>query len=378
MPRKLTYKEIKLFIEGFEGNGCELITTEEEYENNKMNTHSKLEIKCKCGKTFPKSFDIFKTKNQRQCKECGKKKLSEVNKGKKLSEEIRNKISEANKDKKLSEETRNKMSDAHKGKKLPEETRNKMSDVHKTQYEEIKAFIEGPEGNGCKLLTTKEEYENNKINSHSKLKIKCKCGNIFQKCFHNFKSHNQRQCKECGKNKISETHKDKKCSEEHKQKISEANKGKKLSEEHKQKISEANKGEKHPGWKGGITSINIHLREYIKPWKKYSMKYSDYKSVISEKPFNHIHHVNKNFSEILELTFEIANIEIKETIEEYTSEELEKLEKICLMLHYFFGPGVCLTEEEHKLFHSLYGKHDNTKEQFEEFKHRFQNGEFIE
>ena len=108
------------------------------------------------------------------------------------------------------------------------------------------------------------------------------------------------------------------------------------------------------------------------------MKYSDYKSILSGKPFNHIHHVNKNFSEILELTFKISNIEIKETIEEYSSEELEKLEKICLMLHYLFGPGVCLTEEEHKLFHSLYGKHDNTKEQFEEFKHRFQNGEFIE
>ena len=108
------------------------------------------------------------------------------------------------------------------------------------------------------------------------------------------------------------------------------------------------------------------------------MKYCNYKSVISEKPFNHIHHVNKNFSEILELTFKISNIEIKETIEKYTLEELEKLEKICLMLHYLFGPGVCLTEEEHKLFHKLYGKHDNTKEQFEEFKHRFQNGEFIE
>ena len=231
----------------------------------------------------------------------------------------------------------------------------------KIQYEEIKAFIEGPEGNGCKLLTTKEEYESNGMNVLSKLEIKCKCGKTFPKSFNKFKDKNQRQCKECGIKKLSDAHK-----------------GKKPSEETRKKLSEASKGKKHPNWKGGRTSISNHLREYIKPWKKDSMKYSDYKSVISEKPFKHIHHVNKNFSEILELTFKISNIEIKDTIEEYTSEELEKLEKICLMLHYLFGPGVCLTEEEHKLFHSLYGKHDNTKEQFEEFKHRFQNGEFIE
>ena len=160
--------------------------------------------------------------------------------------------------------------------------------------------------------------------------------------------------------------------------MSESRKGKKHSEETRNKMSESSKGKKHPNWKGGTSKISEHLKKYIKPWKKYSMKYSDYKSVISEKPFKHIHHVNKNFSEILELTFKISNIEIKETIEEYTSEELEKLEKICLMLHYLFGPGVCLTEEEHKLFHSLYGKCDNTKEQFKEFEKRFQNGEFIE
>ena len=282
---KTQYEEIKAFIEGPKGNGCKLLTTKEEYESNGMNTCSKLEIKCKCGETFKTSFDKFKNQNQRQCKECGKKKKGEANKGKKPSEE-----------------TRKKLSDAHKGKKLSEEH----------------------------------------------------------------------------KQKISKSQKGKKPSEETRKKISKSEKGKKLSEEHKQKISEAHKGEKHPGWKGGISPINIHLRDYIKPWKKDSMKYFDYKSVISEKPFNHIHHVNKNFSEILELTFKISNIEIKETIKEYTSEELEKLENICLMLHYLFGPGVCLTEEEHKLFHSLYGKHDNTKEQFEEFKKRFQNGEFIE
>ena len=216
------------------------------------------------------------------------------------------------------------------------------------------------------------------MNTYSKLEIKCKCGKTFPKSFNNFKSHNQRQCKGCGKKKISEANKGKYVPEETKNKISEARKGKKHSEETRKKISEANKGEKHPRWNGGITSIANHLRKYIKPWKTYSMEYSDYKSILSGKPFKHIHHVNKNFSEIAELTFKIANIEVKETIEEYTSEELEKLENICLMLHYLFGPGVCLTEEEHKLFHSLYGKHDNTKEQFEEFKHRFQNGEFIE
>ena len=257
--------------------------------------------------------------------------------------------------------------------------------MKKLTYKEIKLFIEGFEGNGCELITTEEEYESNKMNSRSKFEIKCKCGKTFQKSFDNFKYNKQRQCKECGVSKRSETRKGKHHTEETRKKLSETRKGKKHhfygkhhTEETKNKMSEAHRGEKHPGWKGGISKISSHLREYIKPWNKDSMKYSDYKSVISEKPFKHIHHVNKNFSEILELTFKISNIEIKETIEEYTSEELEKLEKICLMLHYLFGPGVCLTEEEHKLFHSLYGKYDNTKEQFEEFKHRFQNGEFIE
>ena len=304
--KKIQYEEIKAFIEGPKGNGCKLLTTKEEYEGNGMNTGSKLEIKCKCGETFPKSFDKFKNQNQRQCKECGKKKKGEANKGKKPSEETRKKLSDAHKGKKLSEEHKQKISEARKGKKLSEET----------------------------------------------------------------------------KQKISKSEKGKKLPEEHKQKISETHKGKKHSEETRKKISDVIKGKyignNHPNWKGGITSIANHLREYIKPWKKDSMKYCNYKSVISEKPFKHIHHVNKNFSEILELTFKISNIEIKETIEEYTLEELEKLEKICLMLHYLFGPGVCLTEEEHKLFHKLYGKHDNTKEQFEEFEERFQNGEFIE
>ena len=58
---------------------------------------------------------------------------------------------------------------------------------NKTQYEEIKAFIEGPEGNGCKLLKNKEKYESNGMKNRSKLEIKCKCGKTFQKSFDNSK-----------------------------------------------------------------------------------------------------------------------------------------------------------------------------------------------
>ena len=131
------------------------------------------------------------------CSEETRKKLSEVNKGKKLTEETKRKISEAKKGKHRSEETKRKISEAKKGKKrLPftEETKRKISEANKG--------------------------ENNP----------------------NYGKHRSDETKR----KISEGNKGKKQTEEAKRKIGKARKGKIHTEETRKKMSESRKGKNHP------------------------------------------------------------------------------------------------------------------------------------
>lgn len=55
----------------------------------------------------------------------------------------------------------------------------------------VKNFVK--ENSECQLIS------NDYINSTTKMKFKCKCGNIFETSFNKFNSQNQRQCQECGK-----------------------------------------------------------------------------------------------------------------------------------------------------------------------------------
>ena len=63
MNRKLTYEEVRNYINGPEGNGCTLISTEY------VNSQTKLEIKCACGEIFYKELHVFKV-SFKQCTEC--------------------------------------------------------------------------------------------------------------------------------------------------------------------------------------------------------------------------------------------------------------------------------------------------------------------
>lgn len=61
-------------------------------------------------------------------------------------------------------------------------------------YDKVKEYIESK---GCTLLT--KEYINNK----QKLKIRCKCGDVFERSFQDFKNKKRYYCQTCSNNKMS-------------------------------------------------------------------------------------------------------------------------------------------------------------------------------
>jgi hypothetical protein len=70
---------------------------------------------------------------------------------------------------------------------------------------------------------------------------------------------------------------------------------------------------------------------------------------------------------ILDEVLEIINIEIKESMDDYTKEELRIILDIFRELQDKYPPGICLSREIHKEFHSIYGFGYNTQEQWNEF-----------
>jgi hypothetical protein len=126
-------------------------------------------------------------------------------------------------------------------------------------------------------------------------------------------------------------------------------------------------GENHYMWKNGVTPICNHLRGILIEWKKKCMKNSGYKCVITGEKFDVIHHLY-SFNRIVIEAHDLLNLEINNTVSDYSNDQLKLLEETVQKLHYEYPLGVCLTNETHNLFHSIYGKSNNTPEQFYEFK----------
>ena len=137
-------------------------------------------------------------------------------------------------------------------------------------------------------------------------------------------------------------------------------------------------GEKSVKWKGGITPISKYLRDLNEQWFDDCKKQANYVCQLTGKKGQlHTHHL-KAFSIIVLDAHKLHNIKIKKNIAQYTNEELKLLEEYVASWHKDSSNAVVLSDDVHRLFHSLYGQGSNTPEQFEEFKERYLAGEFKE
>ena len=111
------------------------------------------------------------------------------------------------------------------------------------------------------------------------------------------------------------------------------------------------KRENHPNWNPNLTDEEREKGRHIEGYDdfiKQVLERDDYTCQITGKRGGklEIHHLNC-FSDFKEERTDMNN-------------------------------GITLSKEIHKLFHKIYGNKHNTKEQFEEFKHRYHNKEFKE
>lgn len=139
------------------------------------------------------------------------------------------------------------------------------------------------------------------------------------------------------------------------------NYGKQHSEETKRKISENQKGEKGNNWQGGITPIQEHLRNIIKPFMDSHKHSLNYTCELSNKNGTvNSHHIYP-FINIVHDAHNKNKISIKPNVCDYTTEELKILEDYILSCHRIgdYSNMILLADNVHDQFHKKHGKDYN-------------------
>lgn len=325
MPKRLTYNEIKSYIEQKSNGTCELITSV--YKNNR----TKLELICACGNRFTRTFAKIKNANSIRCNNCTKKEFSER---------------------------------------------------YRDNIDCVKKYIESK---NCKYISG--VYNN----TSSILTIQCACGNVFNKDMNHFKR-GQTKCPQCS-NKSLREHK-KKYNINYVEKILKQRGFTLTSVEYlscdkplnmicpnghnitttltnfthnkvgcKQCVIENSKGEKHWNYKGGESDVLDTFRKYIKEWKSNVLYSYNYRCALTNTKNNLVVHHVESFSDIVKKSCEELDLQLKHKIKEYSNNDFEKLKNLILSKH-TLKIGIVLERKIHNKFHRLYGKGNNTKEQF--------------
>lgn len=409
----IKYEDIKHYIEEENNSGCKLETKKEDY----INTHQKLDLTCKCGNHFVADFHRIKSTGKLFCNDCGF--ILSGEKQRKNGQEVYDLFASKN----LIPQFKPKdYTNAHQ--LLPFICMNHInSGIQNISYSNLKNRVPCKYCNiDSNRVKMKEKYKNivDKTNLifHDIVIINGKTMIQFVCPIHtnegiqtieqsNFSS--GQRCKYCGheyvanirrKNGkdvimsytnngfeplfnegdyINNTQKLPCICNKHKtigiiySTYADVNSGKGCMECGKEKIS----GENHYLWKGGISPLHNYLRYKINDWKRNSLKKYNYSCGITGIKSNDlvVHHIY-GFNLILdEVLFEL-NLDIRKEINLYSDKELLLIENLLIKKHYEHGLGIPLLSYIHDIYHKVYGKGNNTYEEFNEFKIDYLNNKY--
>ncbi len=408
--RKKTYEEIKHYIEEENDKGCKLETSKEDY----INTHQKLNLRCKCGTPFSVSFHEIISKNKLQCNECGFKVSGEKqkmdgafvynfyierdlipqfkpedyknakiklpyicshhlgvvqyisydnlkhNKGCKYCIIDKNRSVREQGYKKIVEDKgyiyvgtiyKNKVT--YYQYKCPKHLEYGVQEISSSNFKDEGCVLCGREKQGLnrrvKIDVIKnvfknrdyEYYEGNDYQGNTS-PLKYKCNKHPELGWQETTYANIKRAKTCIK-----------C------------------------IYEGISGENHYLWKGGISPLHNYLRYKINDWKRDSLKQYNFCCGITGIQSNNlvVHHMY-GFNLILdEVLFEL-NLDIRKEINLYSDKELLLIENLLVKKHYEYGLGIPLLPYIHDIYHKVYGRGNNTQEEFNEFKIDYLNGKY--
>jgi hypothetical protein len=139
------------------------------------------------------------------------------------------------------------------------------------------------------------------------------------------------------------------------------------------------RGKNNHSWKGGLTPLRKYLQNEIKEWKQLSLKASNYTCTITNEKSRDldVHHL-VTFSKILLESIDEINLQLKDTIGEYSQDELNELILKVQEIHYRYPLGAPVKRAYHHRFHGLYGTDGKTTpEQWYEFVDRVHSGEIV-
>jgi hypothetical protein len=118
-------------------------------------------------------------------------------------------------------------------------------------------------------------------------------------------------------------------------------------------------------------NLACYVRSRLSSWKESVRKENDYTCALTGKRSNIVVHHIRGFNLLMSETIDVLDFPIYKNISEYTQQQLDIFLETFLQIQASYNSYICINEDVHKQFHSIYGYGFNTEDQWNDFVNTF-------